>query len=162
VFTDSFVPLSRHCTALAMAMCAAGACAPHSSPGQDAPEGSVSSPARAAAPPNSPLNVAEPAKCVPVAKLPAAPRKLRDRKPPSWEMSGIRTYAGGLTYDITVGTSGRVVDVRLVTRKRTREPSARLAELWRSAIHDWQFEPAFVGKEPVAVCMTVHVIIDVM
>ena len=100
-------------------------------------------------------------RCVPAAELPAAPRKVRDRKPPASELSKIRTFGGVLIYDVTIGTSGNVTDVQLERREGSK-PSTRIADLWRTAIQDWKFEPTVVHNHAVPVCLTVDVIIHVM
>jgi outer membrane biosynthesis protein TonB len=76
-------------------------------------------------------------------------------------LSNIRTHGGVLVYEVTIGTSGNVTDVRLVRHRERSGPSARIADLWRNAIQDWTFEPTVVHDSAVAVCMTVTVTIDV-
>jgi outer membrane biosynthesis protein TonB len=100
---------------------------------------------------------------VTVTDLAAAPRKLRDRKPAlSDDVRAIRTHGGVLVYQVTIGASGDVTEVKLVKPVDTQEPWPTLAESWRAAILDWRYEPTVVNGKPMAVCMTATVTIDVM
>jgi hypothetical protein len=101
-----------------------------------------------------------PVECVPVARLPKAPRKVRDRKPP-WSELNVPTHGGTLVYNIVIGPSGDVTDVRQVKRGRSVEPSKIIAAGWLRAIREWKFEPTVVGGQQVPVCMTVAVTIDI-
>ncbi len=76
-------------------------------------------------------------------------------------MRGIRTHAGVLIFDFTILPTGSVSDVRLVNTIDRESPWPVLADRWRSAISDWQYEPAMVNNRPVAVCLTVTVDIHV-
>ena len=99
-------------------------------------------------------------KCVGVGDL-SAPRNVRGRKPELSDLRGIPTNAGVLVFDLTIMPSGSVSDVRLVNTIDTQYPWPALADRWRSAISDWQYEPATVNGQPVAVCLTLTVIIHV-
>ena len=99
--------------------------------------------------------------CVPATSLPAAPRRVRYRRPPNAEIENIQTSGGTLLYEITIGTSGKVTEVRRLNRKRAASPSLRLADLWQKALQQWEFEPTVVAGARVAVCMTVAVTIDI-
>jgi hypothetical protein len=85
-----------------------------------------------------------------VAKLPKAPRKVRDSKPP-WSELNVQTHGGTLVYDITIDPSGDVADVRQATRGRSIGPSKIIADAWLRAIREWRFEPTVVGTERVPV-----------
>jgi len=99
---------------------------------------------------------------VPAADLTKAPRKVRDHKfELSNEMRRIRTHGGVLIYEVTISPSGAVSDVRLVKPADTQAPWPMLAEGWREAILDWGYEPTLVDNHPVAVCMTVTIMIHV-
>ena len=76
-------------------------------------------------------------------------------------MRNIQTTGGALVYEIRIGTSGKVTDIRRVRRKQAGSPSPRLADLWQRAIQDWQFEPTVVDGTPSAVGMTVTVTIHI-
>lgn len=103
------------------------------------------------------------AECMALTDLAAAPRKLRDRKPElSDGLRAIRTHGGVLVYQVTIGTSGGVTEVKLVKPVDTQEPWPTLAESWRAAILDWRYEPTIVNGKPVALCMTATVTIDVV
>jgi outer membrane biosynthesis protein TonB len=103
------------------------------------------------------------AECLALTDVAATPRKLRDRKPElSDDLRAIRTHGGVLVYQVTIGTSGDVTEVKLVKSVDTQEPWPTLAESWRAAILDWRYEPTVVNGKPVAVCMTATVTIDVM
>ena len=73
----------------------------------------------------------------------------------------VQTRGGTLIYEITIGPSGDVTDVREVRRRRPPAPSRLIAEAWLFAIREWQFEPTVVGSKRVPVCMTVTVTIDI-
>lgn len=109
-----------------------------------------------------PVSVQKPAtvQCVPVAKLPRPPRKLRDRKPPPWSEMNVQTHGGTLVYEVTIGPSGDVTDVRQVKRG-SPAPATVIANAWLRAIREWKFEPTIVRREPVPVCMIVTVTVDV-
>lgn len=136
------------------------------SPGQQASPESVvdASPARAdPRRPGSVPQVSSTPACVPVPDRSKVPRKIRARKPElSATTRAMRTHAGVLVYEITIGVSGKVTDVRLVKPVDRREPWPTLAEAWRTAILDWQYEPTVVDSKPAAVCMTVTVMIHVI
>jgi hypothetical protein len=100
------------------------------------------------------------AECVPVAKLPKAPRKVRDSQPP-WSDLNVRTGGGTLVYDITIGESGDVTNVRRVKRGRSAGPSKAIADAYLRAIREWKFEPTVVDGERVPVCMMVTITIDI-
>ncbi len=154
-------------TGIVLAACAAVglACRASPQPSRQAPPASTvaASPVRSYSPrPDGAAQVASPTKCVPVADLTKAPRKVRDHK---FELSektrGIRTHAGVLVYEVTISSSGTVTDVRLVKPTDTQEPWPMLADGWRKAILDWSYEPTLVDSNPVAVCMTVTIMIHV-
>jgi hypothetical protein len=73
----------------------------------------------------------------------------------------VQTHAGVLVFAVTIAASGNVVDVRLVKNVDTRRPWPTIADRWRSAIADWRYEPPTLNDQPVAVCTTVSVVIDV-
>jgi hypothetical protein len=101
--------------------------------------------------------------CTPASDLRTVPRRLRYRQPEiSDDLRAIRTHAGVLIYETTIGASGEVTEVRLAKPVDSREPWPTLARLWREAILDWRYEPTVVNGEPAAVCMHVTVTIDVM
>ena len=114
-----------------------------------------SSPPTVPVPPQPPTAV----ECIPATKLPKAPRKVHDQRP-AWSEINVRTHGGTLAYEITIGPSGDVVDVRQITRAGSKGPSPRIAEAYSRAILKWRFEPTLVGTELVSVCMTVTVTID--
>jgi hypothetical protein len=64
-------------------------------------------------------------------------------------------------YDVTIGISGDISDVRLARPVDTNEPWPTLVRAWRSAILDWRFEPTIVHGKPRPMCMTASVTIDV-
>ena len=71
----------------------------------------------------------------------------------------VATHGGALIYEITIGPSGDVTDVRQVRRGRSPGPSKVIADAWLRAIREWQFEPTVIGTERVAICMTLTVMI---
>jgi len=89
------------------------------------------------------------------------PRKVGDYKPDISDLAGIETHAGVLIFEITVLPSGRVTDVRLVKRVDSHAPWPALVERWRAAIAQWRYEPAIVGRKPIAACLPVTVNIHV-
>ena len=63
---------------------------------------------------------------VPVGRLPAAPRKIRDRTPNlSAKIRGTATHAGVLIFDVTIGASGEVTRVALDQADRLERAVAR-------------------------------------
>ena len=88
-------------------------------------------------------------------------RKVRDRKPEESDVRGIRTHGGVLIFDIRVGASGQVEDVRLLKSVTQEPPWPTLAERWQKALSEWRYEPPTLDNEPVAVCLTVSIIIHV-
>jgi hypothetical protein len=67
-----------------------------------------------------------------------------------------------LIFDVTIGVSGSVTDVRLARVVDTGEPWPTLVDRWSAALPAWRYEPTIVNSQPVAVCMTVSVMIHVM
>jgi outer membrane biosynthesis protein TonB len=171
VRTSASIGLARKTTAVLLVVCAAAtsSCSKHLNADEAvASEIAVAAPAPVesaagtnAATPRGAVEAGNDNKCMPATELPVPPRKVRDRRPSWSEVRNIRTRGGTLVYEITIGTSGKVTDVRRVNRKRARSPAPRLADLWRRAIQDWQFEPTALNGTPVAVCMTVTVTIDI-
>ena len=98
--------------------------------------------------------------CVPVAKLPKAPRKVRDSKP-RWSELNVHTRGGTLVYDVTIGRSGDVENVHQMKQGSSAAPSRVIADAWLRAIREWKFEPTVVDAQRVPVCMTVTVTIDI-
>ena len=96
-------------------------------------------------------------KCVPVVKM---PNKVHDSRPP-WPELRVQTHGGTLFYEITIGPSGDVTDVRQIRRGRSAGVSNIIADAWARAIREWRFEPTVVDGRPTPVCMTVSVTIDV-
>lgn len=89
-------------------------------------------------------------------------RKLRDNKPELSDLRNVHTHAGVLIFDIRIDTSGSVADVRLAKPVDQQAPWPTLAERWRKAISDWRYEPPTLDHEPVAVCLTVTVRVEVI
>jgi len=85
---------------------------------------------------------------------------VHDSKP-RWSELNVQTRGGTLVYDITIGPSGDVTDVRQIRRGRSAGPSKVIADAWLRAIREWKFEPTVVGGERVPVCMAVTVTIDI-
>jgi hypothetical protein len=101
--------------------------------------------------------------CITLTDPAAAPRKLRDRKPElSNDLRKIQTHGGVLIYQVRIGASGDVTEVRLVKAVDTKEPWPTLAKAWRAAILEWRYVPTIMSGRPVAVCLTATVTIDVM
>ena len=132
------------------------ACQPSQSATQEPKPETSSSPPMVRLPPQPP----KAAECIPVAKLPKAPRKVHDQKP-AWSEINVRTHGGTLAYEITIGPSGDVVEIRQIERAGSKGPSPIIAEAYARAIRKWRFEPTVVGTERVSVCMTVTVTIDI-
>jgi hypothetical protein len=55
-----------------------------------------------------------------------------------------------------------VNEVRLLKPIDDTDPWPSIDRLWRAAILDWRYQPTIVDGTPVAVCLPVTVIIDVM
>jgi hypothetical protein len=66
-----------------------------------------------------------------------------------------------LVFDATILPSGRVANIRLVSRIDSEHPWPTIAERWKSAIAEWRYQPVIVNDEPVAVCLAVEVIVHV-
>jgi len=135
------------------------ALSPHDCPYSTVPSpssGALSKMAPAAAPPSSAQQAS--ADCV---RAPMPLRKVRDRKPDESDLRGIRTHGGVLVFDIRIGASGKVEDVRLVKPVGQEAPWPILAERWRTAISEWRYEPPTLNNKPVAVCLTISIIVHV-
>jgi len=113
-------------------------------------------------PPDGSRGILKNVDCLALSNLTSAPRRLRHRNAELPEaVRTVRTHGGVLVYDVTIGASGDISDVRLAKPVDPMEPWPALAQAWRSAILDWEYEPTTVQGKPVAVCMTVTVTIDV-
>jgi len=87
--------------------------------------------------------------------------KVRDLKPEESDLRAIRTHGGVLIFDIRIGASGKVEEIRLVKPVGPEPPWPTLAERWQKAISDWRYEPPTLNNKPVAVCLTVSINIEV-
>jgi hypothetical protein len=67
-----------------------------------------------------------------------------------------------LIFDIRVDPSGNVTHVRLARAVDEQAPWPTLAERWRNAISDWRYEPPTLDHNPLAVCLTITVRVEVM
>ena len=147
----------RGLAGLLLGACATiSACQPSQSATQEPKSQTQSWPPTTPVPPQPPKPVA----CIPVVKLPKAPLRVRHQKT-AWSEINVRTHGGTLAYEITIGPSGDVVDLRQIERRGSKGPSATIAEAYSRAIRKWQFEPTVVGTQRVSVCMTVTVTIDI-
>jgi hypothetical protein len=59
--------------------------------------------------------------------------KVYDRKPDLSDLRAMRTHAGVLVFNVTIGPSGTVADVQLGKPVDAQEPWPTLAERWRVA-----------------------------
>lgn len=150
--------------AVASVLCTTAACGCGAPPGRPNEQTVASaSPARTspvASGPNPLDGARQSSECVPAIDLQAEPQKIRDRKPDTSDLRTLHTHAGVLVFNVRIDPSGGLADVRLV-KGFDDPPWPTLAERWGNAISDWRYEPARLNDKPVAVCLTVTVIVHV-
>lgn len=167
VWTERVAHFTRKQTAAALTACVTlmPAChaAPRALPEQQAPSVSEGAPGVLADSPraSSGRESSSAPKCVAASDLTAPPHKVYDRKADLSDLRAVRTHAGVLVFDVTIGPSGTVADVQLGKPVDAQEPWPTLAERWRAAIRDWRYEPSTQNDRPVSVCVTVTVTIHV-
>ena len=111
---------------------------------QSTEDGAASQVARTA----NKLEALSSSKCVNASDLPAPPRKVHDSRPQLSDLRGRQTYSGVLLFEVTIGPSGDVINVRLVNTIDTQEPWPTIAARWKSAVSEWRYAPATVNKNP--------------
>ena len=91
------------------------------------------------------------------------PRKVVDRKPDLSDMRDIKPHAGMLVFEVTILPSGNLTNIRLLSEIDSESPWPTIAQLVKSAIANWRYEPVTVNNRSVTVCgMVVGFNLEVM
>jgi hypothetical protein len=94
-------------------------------------------------------------------RTPDATAQTRDRKADLSDLRDIKTHAGVLVFDAMILPSGRVANIRLMSKIDTEHPWPTIAERWKSEIAEWRYQPVIVNNKPVPVCLAIKVIVHV-
>jgi hypothetical protein len=69
-------------------------------------------------------------------------------------------HGGVLLFDGVIAPSGTVTDIR-PEKGFDEYPWPTIAERWQAAIAKWRYKPVLVNSKPVAVCITIQIIVHV-